>query len=187
MIFEIVLVASALSKIGQGVAATRAAGAARREGNALANDALERGEEEVRRYNMQFAQFIGAQRTSLGAQGIDLDFGTAKDVQDDAAKWALEDVATIRLNAQREARGYKSQYGNYANQQRTAAAFSFLDAGIDAFGYWNSASRVKVGGPTKPSETHLGSQRTARGATRVIPRAPRMAQLPSGSSSRLSP
>jgi hypothetical protein len=191
MIFEIVLAAASVaSKIGQGIAQTRAARAARREGRLLAADAIDRGEEDVRRYEMGFAQFIGSQRASIGAQMVDLEYGTAKDLRENATKYALEDVATIRLNAQKEARGYRSQYGAVANQQSVAAAFSFLDAGVDAFTYWNRSRRVNVTGPMRPSDSpQLAGQARARGSTYVAPPRPVRALLPPAggtSSSRLT-
>lgn len=82
-------------------------------GEKQATDALARGEESVQRTVATKNQTIGSQRARLAAQGIDINSGSAKQLQDDAAAFSAMDVLTIRNNAAREAWGYKTQALGY--------------------------------------------------------------------------
>jgi hypothetical protein len=72
-----------------------------------AADAEQRGALDAARFARQVRGLIGTQRASFAASGVDVGFGSAVDVQADAAYLGKEDEATIRLNAQREAFGYR--------------------------------------------------------------------------------
>lgn len=72
-------------------------------------DALERGAEEESRFRTQIRSAIGSQRAGFAAGNIDVGFGSAVDVQADAAFLGELDALTIRTNAAREAWGYKVQ------------------------------------------------------------------------------
>jgi hypothetical protein len=74
-----------------------------------AEDALARGDKAAAQHKTKTNQMIGAQRNALAAQGVDIDSGSAMDVQTDAATLGAEDAATIRGNAWREAWGFRSQ------------------------------------------------------------------------------
>lgn len=81
-----------------------------------AQDAIDRGEVEATRLKKQTKQLVGEQRASLAAQGIDINSGSAYDVQQDAKEAAVVDTMTIRNNAAREAWGYKVQAQNSVSQ-----------------------------------------------------------------------
>lgn|SRR5574341_1224779 len=72
-----------------------------------AQDAIERGHEEESRFRTGVRQLIGAQRADIAASGVDVGFGSAVDVQADAAFLGELDALTIRTNAAREAWGYQ--------------------------------------------------------------------------------
>ena len=72
-----------------------------------ATDAIERGAEEESRFRSLVRGSVGAQRASFAAQNIDVGYGSALDVQQDAATLGELDALTIRSNAQREAWGFK--------------------------------------------------------------------------------
>lgn len=72
-------------------------------------DALERGAEQESRFRTQVRSTIGTQRAGIAAGNIDVGFGSAVDVQADAAFLGELDALTIRTNAAREAWGYKVQ------------------------------------------------------------------------------
>jgi hypothetical protein len=72
-------------------------------------DAVERGEEQANRLRSQVRGAIGAQRAGIAAGNIDVGFGSAVDVQADAAYLGELDALTIRTNAAREAWGYQVQ------------------------------------------------------------------------------
>lgn len=74
-----------------------------------AQDAVDRGAEDEARFRTQVRGAIGAQRVGFAAANIDVGFGSAVDVQADAALLGELDALTIRTNAGREAWGYKVQ------------------------------------------------------------------------------
>lgn len=95
-----------------------------------ANDALERGRTEKRRYQQEAGQQAGRQRAAIGANNIDLSFGSAFDVRADTLQAGAEDVATIDRNTLRETRGFEINAMNFrseamsARRRRTAAYIS---------------------------------------------------------------
>jgi hypothetical protein len=74
-----------------------------------AQDALERGAEAEARFRERIRLTIGAQRAGVAAQQIDVGYGSAVDVQADAALLGELDALQIRQNAAREAWGYRVQ------------------------------------------------------------------------------
>jgi hypothetical protein len=74
-----------------------------------AADALERGQEEEHRFRAGVRVMIGTQRAGIAASNVDVGFGSALDVQADAAYLGELDALTIRTNAAREAWGFKVQ------------------------------------------------------------------------------
>jgi len=72
-----------------------------------AKDARELGAEEERRYRQGVDVLIGAQRAGIAAGNVDVGYGSAVDVQADAAYMGELDALTIRTNAAREAWGYE--------------------------------------------------------------------------------
>jgi len=89
-----------------------------------AQDAIDRGETDAKNNDKKTKVLIGAQRARLAAQGIDIESGSALDVQTDTAAAGAEDSLTIRNNAWRESWGYKVQALNY----RTGGNFAMLTA-----------------------------------------------------------
>lgn len=77
--------------------------------NYQAADALARGSVAEFRHRQQVGKLVGAQRAGYGAQGIDVNDGSALDVQADTAYMGELDALTIRNNAAREAWGYQVQ------------------------------------------------------------------------------
>ncbi len=77
--------------------------------DAQAQDAESRGEIAASNFRRSVKGMIGAQRAGIAAGNIDVGFGSAVDVQADAARLGEMDVATIRTNAAREAWGYQVQ------------------------------------------------------------------------------
>lgn len=72
-----------------------------------ATDAFERGEYDATALKLKVRGMIGSQRASLAAQGIEVDSGSALDVQVDTADLGAQDVSRIKVNAIREAYGFK--------------------------------------------------------------------------------
>jgi hypothetical protein len=107
--------------------------------NMQASDAIARGEAQARQIGQRKKQVIGAQRASLAGQGIEVDSGTALELQQDTATLSKLDEAQIRNNAWREAWGYKVDSANATAQGKMAqvgirqqAQSSLMTGGIQA-------------------------------------------------------
>lgn len=74
-----------------------------------AQDAIARGAEQESRFRQGVRVMVGSQRAGLAASGVDVGFGSALDVQADAAFLGELDALTIRTNAARESWGYNVQ------------------------------------------------------------------------------
>ena len=92
-----------------------------------AEDAIRRGALEEGRHRRRVTSLIGEQRVALAAQGLDVDFGSAEDLQKDVRAQGSFDALTIRNNARREAFGYKSQAAQ-SSLQGQLATFRARDA-----------------------------------------------------------
>ena len=108
---------------------------------AAAQDAEKRGAVEADRYRRQVGQLIGTQRTGFAANGIDVNSGTAAEIQDDTAAFGEFDALTIANNAAREAWGYRVGAQNdlmngrmAQSNARSAATGSILGGVGSAFG-----------------------------------------------------
>ncbi len=90
--------------------------------DASAQDAVQRGALAESRLRSGTRQLIGAQRSGYAGQGVDVNSGSAADVQADSSRLGEMDALTIRTNAMREAHGY----GVQASNDRTQAAMTRL-------------------------------------------------------------
>lgn len=72
-----------------------------------AADALERGKDEASRFRSSVRGLIGSQRAGIAASNIDVGFGSALEVQADAAFLGELDALRIVSNSEREAWGFK--------------------------------------------------------------------------------
>lgn len=97
-----------------------------------AQDALRRGDEEAAAVRRRTSQLQGAQRANLAAKGLDLNAGTAGEIQDQTGFFGDIDQNTARYNAQRDAWSARAQgqnaraQGDAAARQGTLSAFSTL-------------------------------------------------------------
>jgi hypothetical protein len=110
------LAIDAIGKWKSGAAAKKAgqAEAARLEYNALiadlqADDALGRGADAVSKQRAVTRGVIGTQRAGFSGQNVDVNVGSAIDVQADAALLGEIDAQTLMHNAEREAWGYQAE------------------------------------------------------------------------------
>jgi hypothetical protein len=81
--------------------------------DAQAKDAIAIGAEEESRFRAGVRGLIGSQRAGIAAGNVDVGFGSALDVQADAAYMGELDSLTIRNNAARAAWGYEVEAGDY--------------------------------------------------------------------------
>lgn len=72
-----------------------------------ADDAVLRGQMEEDKFRGAVRGAIGTQRAGIASGNIDVSYGSAVDVQADAARLGELDALTIRTNARREAWGYQ--------------------------------------------------------------------------------
>lgn len=94
---------SAYSAVQQGRAAARTAENNAKMAEYAAQDAITRGEEDAIAAQRRAAALRSTQRTALAANGLDLSYGTAADLQDQVDFFGQADAATARTNASREA------------------------------------------------------------------------------------
>ena len=100
-----------------------------------AEDTISRGETAATDHQVRTQGLIGSQRVAMAAQGIDIESGSAMEVQEDTASQSAMDVMTIRNNAWREAWGYKVQASDYRFKGQLAkfsGEFGVLQAQMDA-------------------------------------------------------
>ncbi len=102
----------AMTQYGAGQAAGEVGAFNARVADAQADDAIARGKRDEDRHRRDVGRFIGSQRAALAAAGVDVDVGSALDLQLDTAEQGELDALTIRNNAAREAWGYKVQAYN---------------------------------------------------------------------------
>jgi hypothetical protein len=114
------------------------------------DESLSRGDKEAGAIRRRSKQVRGAQRAALAAQGIDIDSGSAADIQDETQQMTDMDVMTVKNNAWREAFGYRIQATNdslSANMSQSAASnaarntlltggMQALDLGARAYGIY---------------------------------------------------
>ena len=89
----------------------------RKLANINAEDAIDRGEEQVGDFKQEAARLKGSQRAALAAQGIDVDSGSAAGIQYETEKQIDTDISRIRNNAWREAWGFKVESTSLQQQE----------------------------------------------------------------------
>lgn len=94
---------SAYSSMQQGKVAQQVANNNAKMAEYAAQDAQKRGEEEAAAVQRRAAALKSSQRAALAANGLDLSYGTAADLQDQTDFFGQADAATARTNASREA------------------------------------------------------------------------------------
>lgn len=132
MFFEILAIASAASSVFGSIsganAARRQANASIAEGDRLAEEAIRRGTEMARRYQVDLGQLLGTQRTRMAASGVDVTQGTAAAVAGETARIGEEELTLIRENARREAFGLRQAGRNQALGLRAQASAQYGQA-----------------------------------------------------------
>jgi hypothetical protein len=106
-----------------------------------ASDALSRGGTAMNQRRLKERQTIGSQRARLAAQGLDVNSGSAANIQSDTYAIGEMDALTIANNAAREAWGYKVKATDYrmrgeiAKQEgKNKQVGTYLNAGAKIFG-----------------------------------------------------
>ena len=81
-----------------------------------AQEASRLGEQQAIEVQRKGAAMKSAQRVNMAAKGLDLNYGTAADLQDQTDFFTQSDVATTRTNAAKDAWGNRAQGANYRAQ-----------------------------------------------------------------------
>lgn len=92
------------------------------------NELLAKAEEDQTDMAKQVQQMLGIQKVSLAAQGIEVDTGTAEQIQAETKEIGRKDIMRIKNNAWREAWGMEVQQ----EQIETQAKFAKLGARTQA-------------------------------------------------------
>lgn len=128
------------AEIGQAKYKQSVANANSRLANLQAQDATDRGESNASDQLKKTKQLISSQRAALAAQGLDINQGSAKDVQDESAMLGAQDALTIRNNAAMEAWGFRSQADNFKFEGQAgvlaaenSARNSLISGGLNAY------------------------------------------------------
>lgn len=110
-----------------------------RQADQAAADAILKGERQVDDIRRKTKQIIGEQRAAFAAQGVEINDGSAAEVQEDTQYWGVMDELTATNNAFLESYGYKMQALNLRTQaEMTRAATDYkyrmtlVEAGMDA-------------------------------------------------------
>lgn len=99
--------------------------------NHAANDAIERGKVDRARAAIAAKQTVGAQRAALAAGGVEVNSGSALDLQVETTRLGEYDQLVAMNNAQREALGFRTQGANFGGEVglHTSAAQNSLTSG----------------------------------------------------------
>lgn len=118
-----------------------------------AEDALRRGDKQAERIGERGRQVAGAQRVAAAAAGVDIDSGTASELQTETFRMSALDQLEMRNNAWRESFGLRSQAQNQRAQSRLAywGAEQTADAVI-------TGAYIKAGGRVLSSLTGGGGE-----------------------------
>lgn len=112
-----------------------------------AQDALDRGDLKIQQYGSAVKKLVGSQRASFAAQGIDVNSGSAKEVQNNTQYQARLSELTIRNNAFREAWGYKIEaITSSAKGEFTNISSNFNANTTMLSGYQGAANSLTKGG-----------------------------------------
>lgn len=137
-----------------------------REQENQATDVLNKGTEDENIHRQKTADFKAKQRAQLAASGIDIDSGSAADIQQDTDLLGEVDALRIRKNAQGQA-GTLNRQAELTNAQGDAAARagnlsaagSLIGGGAKAYGAsTNSASLLGTDSGNAAAGTPLNSK-----------------------------
>lgn len=182
MFFEILAIASAASSIYGSIsganAARRQANASVEEGDRLAEDAIRRGEETARRYQIDLGQLLGTQRARLAASSVDVDQGSARQLRDQTNRIGEEELSLIKENVRREAFGLRRAGRNQALGLRAQASGQYGQAFASVLNFGANAWEMYQGSRTTMRALPAMSRPSFRTNNTLPARSSRAAGLP---------
>jgi len=141
------LAAAAVTMAGQGFSALQSSQQAKYQSKVadrnadLANEAAQQEQANTRQEALAFyrrqAQLKGQQRAAMSANGIDVNFGSAADLQADTEMLGREDARRLYDQGAQKTRGFEieaSNFGGEANAARSAASGALIGGAFDMAG-----------------------------------------------------
>jgi hypothetical protein len=107
---------SASSKVSAGKYSQQVANVNAEVAGIKGEQTIQRGYEQEAKLRGEVRRMVGTARAAYAGQGVDVNVGTAADVQTDIQVMGELDALTLRNNAAREAWGYKVEAYNYRAQ-----------------------------------------------------------------------
>ncbi len=143
----------------QGKYAEKQAKANARIAKLQAQDAIFRGTKDANRALGKARQLKGSQTAALASQGVAVDSGVGKDLQNETDLLAAIDVQTIKNNAWKEAWGYRMQASNYKAAGSMArigadseANMTLMTGGLKAVNYGTKAAEYGLKASSKKQD-----------------------------------
>lgn len=137
-------------------------------------DALNRGAMAEGRERLETRQQIGSTRAALAAQGIDVNGGSAAEVQATERLIGDVDALMIRSNAQREAWGFDVEAAN----ERTQGRFALLAGENEAAAQRVAGVSTLLGGVANLYS--INGMRAPKSKSVALPKASRAPDVPPG-------
>ncbi len=124
--------------------------------NDQARDSIETTNLEAQRRYRELSQIKGAQIAGMAANGVDLNFGSAVDIQRDTAMIGAEDVGQIYKGGNERTRGFEINAFNYrssaaANQAKAKGAITSALFGAAATALGGASQAMKLGARDLPT------------------------------------
>lgn len=113
---------------------------------ARSRDALRRGADDETQFRHEVRVLGGTQRSGYAGQNVDVNSGSALDVQMDTAYQGELDAIAIRVNAAREAWGYKVEAESTRMQERALKKNAELEARATILAGRSRAAALRLGG-----------------------------------------
>ena len=108
-------------------------------------DIFEQSEREITDYTNQVNGMLGKQKTSMAAQGIEVDGETAHDIEDQTKGFARDDIESIKSNAWKKSWGIDVEQDTASQQNKfdSMAATNSAKASIATAGLGFASSIAK--------------------------------------------
>jgi hypothetical protein len=107
-----------------------------------AQDALDRGDNQINEYRKKISKLIGSQKVAAAGSGVEVGYGSVQKIVDETREIAARDVATIKNNSFLEAMGYRAEAQEASRRGR-----------MNQMAANNEASNTLLTGGLKAAET----------------------------------
>lgn len=122
-------------------------------------DAMSRRNTEQMQLWRRVTQRLGEQRATAAASGLDVNFGSIADLQEDTLMIGEEDSSTLNENFIKEFKGYDINAANY----RAQGAAALYRGKAERFGSYLSATGTLLAGASQVGKINMGPGAGAAG------------------------